>query len=47
MTLIAVVGGFIGGKVAIKMEPQRLKHLFAYTTLAAAVFMALNAILSG
>jgi hypothetical protein len=47
VTLIAVVGGFIGGKVSIKTALERLKHVFAYTTLAAAVFMALNAILSG
>lgn len=43
---IAVVGGLLGGTSSIKIKPQRLKRIFAYTTLAAAGFMALNAGLS-
>lgn len=43
---LAVVGGLIGGRISIKTEPKRLKHIFAYTTLAAAIFMGLNAFLS-
>ena len=43
---LAVVGRLIGGRASIKTNPKRLKHIFAYTTLAAAVFMVLNAFLS-
>jgi len=43
----AVCGGFIGGKFAIKTRPEKLKKIFAYTTLAAAIFMICNALLSG
>jgi uncharacterized membrane protein YfcA len=42
----AVVGGLIGGKLAIKTNPQKLKMIFAFTTLAAAIVMAVNALLS-
>ena len=41
----AIAGGFIGGKIAIKTNPGVLKKLFAFTTLAAAIFMAANAII--
>jgi len=40
------VGGLIGGKIAMKTKPRSLKKLFAYTTLAAAVFMGFNALLT-
>ncbi len=43
LACVAVVGGLAGGKIALKTDPDRLKKLFALTTLAAAVFMALNA----
>lgn len=42
----AVIGGLIGGRLALKTKPSFLKKLFAYTTLAAAIFMALNAYFS-
>jgi uncharacterized membrane protein YfcA len=42
----AVAGGVIGGKLALKTNPQKLKLIFAFTTLAAAVVMAVNALLS-
>jgi len=42
----AVVGGMIGGKIAIKTNPKKLKVIFAFTTLAAAIVMAVNALLS-
>jgi len=38
--------GFWRRRFSLKINPQHLKHFFAYTTLAAAVFMALNALLS-
>jgi len=46
MALIAVVGGLIGSRFALKTRPQHLKTLFAVTTLAAAAFMAVNAVLA-
>ncbi len=42
--VIAVVGGLIGGKFAVKTKPENLKQIFAYTTLAAALFMIFNAL---
>lgn len=44
--LIAVVGGLIGGKFALKTRPEKLKKIFAYTTLAASLFMISNALFS-
>jgi hypothetical protein len=41
---VAVVGGLIGGKLAIKTRPGALKLIFALTTLAAAVFMYIKAL---
>ena len=46
MALIAVVGGLVGSRFALKTQPRHLKSLFAATTLAAAAFMAVNAVLS-
>jgi uncharacterized membrane protein YfcA len=43
----AVLGGITGGKFALKTRPARLKLIFAFTTLAAALFMAVNALLAG
>ena len=40
----AVVGGIMGGKFAIKSKSEKLKKIFAYTTLAAAIFMLVNAL---
>ena len=39
--VIAVLGGLLGGRFAIKTKLTKLKKAFAYTTLAAAVFMIL------
>ena len=47
MACVAVVGGVLGSRFALKTKPKNLKTLFAVTTLAAAVFMAANAFLSG
>jgi uncharacterized membrane protein YfcA len=41
---VAVMGGLAGGKLALKTRPRKLKLLFAFTTLAAAIFMVFNAI---
>jgi uncharacterized membrane protein YfcA len=40
--IIAVVGGLFGGRFSIRIRPERLKRIFAYTTLAAALFMFLT-----
>ena len=42
--VIAVLGGLIGGRFAMKTKPEKLKQIFAYTTLAAALFMIFNAL---
>ncbi|MFO8071329.1 MAG: sulfite exporter TauE/SafE family protein [Polyangia bacterium] len=39
---VAVAGGMIGGKLALKTKPRSLKKIFAATTLAAAVFVYLK-----
>ncbi len=44
--VIAVLGGLIGGKFALKTKPEKLKKIFAYTTLAASLFMIINALYS-
>ncbi len=41
-----VAGGLVGAKSALKAKPHNLKRLFAWTTLAAAVFMMANAALT-
>jgi len=43
---VAVVGSFVGGKLALKTRPKALKTIFALTTLAAAAFMTINSLLS-
>lgn len=43
MGVVAVTGGLLGGMFSLKTQPRNLKRIFAYTTLAAAVFMAANA----
>ena len=43
LAAVTVAGGFIGGKFAIQTKPKHLKQLFAYTTLAASIFMAAHA----
>jgi uncharacterized membrane protein YfcA len=43
----AMLGGLVGGMLSVRVDQVKLKKLFAYTTLAAAGFMALNALMSG
>ncbi|RKY40230.1 MAG: sulfite exporter TauE/SafE family protein [Candidatus Makaraimicrobium thalassicum] len=47
LMIVAVFGGLIGGKLSLKAKPDNLKRIFAYTTLVAAIFMLVNAFLSG
>ena len=42
LVLAAATGGILGGKISLKINPNQLKKWFAYTTLAAAVFMGGN-----
>ncbi len=46
LAAVTIVGGFIGGKFAMKTRPKHLKLLFAYTTLLASLFMIINAFYS-
>ena len=46
LVILATLGGVLGGKLSVKTKPKKLKFIFAYTTLAAALFMFLNALLS-
>jgi len=46
MVCIAIVGGLLGGRISIKIQPACLKKIFSYTTLAAAGFMAVNAFMT-
>ena len=42
----AVLGSIIGARKALKTKPKALKTVFALTTLAAAIFMVINALLT-
>lgn len=44
LAAVASLGGLLGGKLSIKTKPEKLKQIFAYTTLAAALFMICNAL---
>ena len=44
LAVVALLGGLFGGKLSIKTKPEKLKQIFAYTTLAAALFMVCNAL---
>ena len=43
IAVVAVFGGVLGGKIALKTQPGYLKTLFAVTTLIAALLMLVNA----
>ena len=43
LAFVTIIGGIIGGKIALKSKPKNLKRLFAYTNWIAAFFMILNA----
>lgn len=46
LSIAAALGGLMGGSFAIRTKPKILKLLFAFTTLAAAVVMVINAIIT-
>ncbi len=39
---IAIVGGIVGGKLAIKKKPKNLKNIFALSNLVAGIIMLIN-----
>ncbi|MBW1781591.1 MAG: sulfite exporter TauE/SafE family protein [Deltaproteobacteria bacterium] len=43
LALVTIIGGIVGGKLALKTRPKHLKRLFAYTNWLAALFMIINA----
>ncbi|MGM0380880.1 MAG: sulfite exporter TauE/SafE family protein [bacterium] len=45
LVVAAVIGGLVGSSFAINIDDRKLKYIFAFTTLLAAVFMAVNAFL--
>ena len=46
LAAVAAAGGFAGSRLSLKTKQEGLKVVFAATTLAAACFMAVNAVLS-
>src|SRR6056297_745490 len=42
LVIVAVTGGLIGSKWAIKTKPENLKLIFAVINIAAAIFMIIN-----
>ena len=44
VAFVAIFGGALGGRIALKTKPRYLKTLFAVTTLIAAILMFVNAI---
>jgi uncharacterized membrane protein YfcA len=46
LIIAAVVGGLLGGMLSLRVQPVVLKKVFAYTTLAAAALMTVDAYMS-
>ena len=44
LSLVAVIGGFIGSKYAVKSKPKNLRKIFAVTNLIAVAIMIMNII---
>ena len=44
LAFVTIIGGILGGKIALKTKPKHLKKLFAYTNWLAALFMIINAL---
>jgi len=42
--IAAAIGGLIGSKIALKTKSEKLKLLFAITTLLASIIMVVNAV---
>ncbi len=46
LAVVAIMGGIIGGKFALKSKPRNLKRIFAITNLAAGLTMIINIIVN-
>jgi len=46
MAGVAILGGTLGGRIALQTKPAYLKLLFALTTIVAAILMMVNALLA-
>jgi uncharacterized membrane protein YfcA len=46
LAIIAVLGGFVGSRFALKSKPKNLKKIFAVTNLVAGVIMIVNIVTS-
>ena len=44
LVIVAIVGGLVGGKLALKSKPKNLKLIFVFTNLAAGIIMLVNII---
>ena len=42
LSMVAVIGGFLGSKFAVKSKPKNLKKIFAITNLIAVAIMIMN-----
>ena len=47
LAAVAIAGGALGGRLALKAKPNHLEQLFAYTNWVAAAFMVFNALHGG
>ncbi len=45
LAIITIIGGILGGKLALRTKPKPLKKIFAYTNWLAALFMIVNALI--
>ncbi|HEC87412.1 MAG TPA: sulfite exporter TauE/SafE family protein [Thermoplasmatales archaeon] len=45
LAIVVAIGGFVGGRLAIKINPEKLRRIFAYTTLFASVIMIVDVLL--
>lgn len=45
LALVAVIGGFLGSRFALKSKPKNLKAIFAITNLIAGIIMIVNIII--
>jgi hypothetical protein len=45
LTVVAVLGGLLGSRMALKSKPKNLKSIFAVTNLVAGIVMVANIVL--
>ncbi|MDA3816996.1 MAG: TSUP family transporter [Prolixibacteraceae bacterium] len=42
LAIAAALGGYLGTHLTVKVSPKKLKFIFAFTSLLAAIIMVLN-----